>query len=441
MRHALGLDIGTSGCRGVVIDAMGAILAEASVCLPAARRVGTHSEQSPDLWWETVYFVLRALAAKTPPAEIGALAVDGTSATLLLTDDAGDPLGPALMYDDTRASREAAIIAAIAPPDCAAHGAGSALAKLVYLLRSPDGERARHALHQADWITGRLSGRFGVSDENNCLKLGYDPLRRRWPDWLVQLNVDRTLLPEVVPPGRPLGTLEDARIRALGYRADLMIVAGTTDGVAAFLATGAHTPGDAVTSLGSTLVLKVLSERPVFAPEFGIYSHRLGEAWLAGGASNSGGAVLLEHFTLEQIEALTPQLDPAKPTGLDYYPLSATGERFPYNDPALSPRLSPRPVDDARFLQGMLEGIAAIEALGYRRLAGLGAPTPTRVLTVGGGAHNPAWTAIRQSLLGIPFDCPRSEQACYGAALLALSALSHEPAAGSERSMAEFPGG
>ncbi len=441
MQLALGLDIGTSGCRGVVIGPDGAIHAEASVCIPVPRKKEVRSEQAPELWWEAVVSVLLAIAVKVPPADIGALAVDGTSATLLLADAQGRPLAPALMYNDARAGREAAAIAAIAPPDCAVHGAGSALAKLLYLLRSPAAQHARHALHQADWIAGRLSGRFGISDENNCLKLGYDAVRRCWPAWIAALGVDQALLPEVATPGNTIGTLHHEAIRSLGYPQDLRIVAGTTDGVAAFLATGARTPGDAVTSLGSTLVLKVLSAQPVFSAQYGIYSHRLGDLWLAGGASNSGGAVLLEYFTLEQIEALTPQLDPATPTGLDYYPLSATGERFPYNDPALSPRLSPRLTDDARFLQGMLEGIAAIEALGYRRLAELGAPTPARVLTVGGGARNPAWTAIRQSLLGVPFDRPRSEQACYGAALLALRALSHEPAAGGERGMTEFPGG
>ncbi len=423
MRRALGIDVGTSGGRGVVIDSEGRVLAEASVCMPAARRDGAQREQSPELWWETVYFVLRALAAKTPPGEIDALAVDATSATLLLTDADGRPLGPALMYNDARATREAELIAAVAPTDCAAHGAGSALAKLLWLQSQPAMRQARHALHQADWIAGRLSGRFGISDENNALKLGYDPLRRRWPDWLARLDVDHALLPEVVPPGTAIGTLNAPKIRALGYRKDLAIVAGTTDSVAAFIATGADMPGDAVTSLGSTLVLKLLSAQPLFAPACGIYSHRLGDLWLAGGASNSGGAVLLEYFTVEQLEALTPTLDAATPTGLDYYPLVTPGERFPRNDPALAPRLSPRPADDARFLQGMLEGIAAIEAAGYARLRELGAPSPRRILTVGGGARNPAWTATRRRALpGIPFETPRSDQACHGAAMLALRA-------------------
>ncbi len=424
MRRAIGIDIGTSGCRAVVVDADGAICAEASAGLPAPRRDGAYSEQVPDLWWDAVLGVLIEIAAKTPPAEIGALAVDGTSATLLIADRTGRPLGPALMYNDARAVQAAAFIREIAPHDCAAHGAGSALAKLLHLQRGPGLQEARYALHQADWIAGRLSGCFGISDENNCLKLGYDAVRREWPPWMKAIDIDHALLPQVVAPGSVIGALQDASILSLGYPKDLKIIAGTTDGVAAFLATGAGTTGDAVTSLGSTLVLKVLSGAPVFSAPYGIYSHRLGDLWLAGGASNSGGAVLLRHFTIEQIETLTPRLDPEHPTGLDYYPLASPGERFPYNDPSIAPRLTPRPANDARFLQGLLEGIAGIEALGYRRLAELGAPAPRRILSVGGGARNPAWTAIRRRMLGVPFDTPRSEHACYGTAQLALRALS-----------------
>ena len=102
-------------------------------------------------------------------------------------------------------------------------------------------------------------------------------------------------------------------------------------------------PGDGVTSLGTTLTLKLLSDKPVFAPDFGIYSHRIGEQWLAGGASNTGGAAIGKFFTAEDIARLTPLLDPDHPTGLDYYPLPRPGERFPVNDPNFQPRLEPRP--------------------------------------------------------------------------------------------------
>jgi hypothetical protein len=159
-------------------------------------------------------------------------------------------------------------------------------------------------------------------------------------------------------------------------------------------------------------------------PDRGVYSHRLGDHWLVGGASNSGGAVLAQFFDREAIDRYTARLQIDRPTGLDYYPLPATGERFPVNDPSLAPRLSPRPADDAVFFQGILEGITAIEARGYALLAALGAPAPARILTTGGGAVNAGWQLMRERALGIPVIAAKQQEAAYGAALLAMRSKS-----------------
>ena len=187
-------------------------------------------------------------------------------------------------------------------------------------------------------------------------------------------------------------------------------------------------PGEAVTSLGTTLVLKLLSETRVEDPASGVYSHRFGSLWLAGGASNSGGGVLRQYFSDAALAQLSARIDPTRPSGLDYYPLPAPGERFPLNDPALAPRMSPRPEDDARFLHGLLEGMAAIEALGYRKLAALGATPLKRVLTAGGGARNRIWAMIRQQALQVPVGAAIHGEAAFGSAMLARSGpqlLSH----------------
>lgn len=414
----LGLDLGTSGVRAAVIDPHASVVATARAPLPSSGREGGRVTQDPADWWRAVEQVLGALPARER-ANVAALAVDGTSGTLLLADARGTPLTPALMYDDTSCSTEALRVAAVAPADSPA--CGGALPRLLRL--QTEAPQAAHALHQADWVAARLCGRLGVSDENNALKTGYDAQARRWPDWLVAAGVRRALLPRVVPPGTPLGPLAPRVARALGLPAGCRVVAGTTDGVAAFLATGAQAVGEAVTSLGSTLTLKLLSPRPLAAPERGLYSHRLGGAWLAGGASNSGGAALARHFAPERLAALEAALRPAQDTGLDYWPLPAPGERFPINDPALPPREQPRPADDAVFLQGLLEGIARIERLGYECIAAAGGPWPTRVWSVGGGARNAAWRRIRERVLGVPVLLATHEDAAVGAARLALQAV------------------
>jgi hypothetical protein len=414
----LGIDFGTSGCRAQIVDSGGRGVAQSGVALEAPLRPAPGwSEQDPELWWAALVEVVARLPAYAR-AELVAIAVDGTSGTLLLADGQGRPLAPALLYDDSRALAQAHALAAAAPADAAVHSPSSSLAKALWLLERPC-EARRHLLHQADWVQGRLIGRYGTSDETNALKLGYDPVCRCWPAWLKGTGVPPDLLPHVRPVGTVVGSVTAMAAATLGLPPGALVVAGTTDSTAGAIAAGVAAPGDGVTTLGSTLVVKVLSEQPVFAARHGVYSHRLDDLWLAGGASNSGGAVLRQFFTDDELGPLSAAIDPSEPSPLDYYPLPRPGERFPIADPALAPRLEPRPADPATYLHGLLEGIARIEALGYRRLAELGAPFPTRVLTTGGGAVNATWTAIRARHLGVPVTAADHRDAAYGAALLA----------------------
>ncbi len=411
-----GIDFGTSGCRLAVINAKKNQVYNQQIRYPDPEK------QSPEIWWSA----LSLLLTSCPPEfkkHIQSITIDGTSGTLLLTDKKGDPRSITLMYNDARASDEAAKIAQIAPSESGAQGSSSALARLLWLLKNTSNHHHAHVLHQADWVMGKLSRKFGDSDENNCLKLGYDSVKKQWPDWFENLSIPMELLPKVHPPGRQIATIDKQIAELFNLPPDLFIVTGTTDSIAAFIATGASKIGEAVTSLGSTLAIKFISDMPLFAPEYGIYSHRLGDNWLIGGASNSGGAVLLKYFTAQQLSDMTPLLNPEKPTGLDYYPLVKQGERFPFADLEKKPLLTPRPDNDVEYFQAMLEGIAEIESQAYQRLAELGAPELSAVYSVGGGSKNKAWTQIRKNKLEVALITPNNTEAAYGAALLALQGL------------------
>lgn len=427
MQTFIGIDLGTSGCRGAMIDADGKQQAFARTELPSPVRDGPRVTQEARYWWDAVDQMMGKLCALVPGAEVHALAVDGTSGTLLHIDTQGAPLGPALMYNDQRAVEQARQVAGVAPDDCGAHGPSSSIAKLLYLTAQSPQRSDALPCHQADWIVGQLCGDYRISDEHNALKLGFDPRQGAWPAWLKELGVPMGKLPQVAPPGRPVGTLRAELARRWGLSQSVRVVAGTTDSTAGVLATGAHRLGQAVTSLGSTLVMKVLSPQPLFSAKLGVYSHRLGNIWLAGGASNSGGAVLEKYFSAPDLERLTAALLPDRETGLDYYPLLHPGERFPDPDPELPPRLEPRPASDAKFMQGMLEGMACIECRGYQVLQAFGAPYPTSVLTVGGGSRNQAWTAIRARTLGVPVTMSSQQEAAYGTALLARQGVLGSP--------------
>jgi sugar (pentulose or hexulose) kinase len=411
----IGIDMGTSGARAVAMAPDLSIVASTSAKL--ASFSGDHRD--PAGWWAAVRAALSGVLGAIDRSRVVTIAIDGTSGTLLPVDAQGRPLAEPLMYNDP--VTDPAILAAIAahaPQESAAHGATSGLAKLLAFQAIAGVDRV---IHQADWLAAQLTGRHDLSDENNALKTGYDVVARCWPDWIDATGAARALLPDVLPAGEPMAQVSHAAASTFRLDAGTLVIAGTTDGCASFLATGADRPGDGVTALGTTMTIKLLSDRPLFAPEFGLYSHRIGDTWLAGGASNSGGVVLAQYFSPERIAELSRGIDATSRTGLDYYPLAKPGERFPIADPALAPRLEPRPVDDREFLKAMFEGMAGIEKLAYQRLASLGGPALVRLRTVGGGAANPAWTAIRQAVLKVDFAGVLSEEAAAGSARLALA--------------------
>ncbi|MBE9561204.1 MAG: FGGY-family carbohydrate kinase [Proteobacteria bacterium] len=421
----LGIDIGTTGIRASCINTDEQELICHHMAFESQLPVADKNEQDPNDWLILLDKLLIETSNKLDKLDgnyrISAISIDGTSSSLLACKKDGIALSQALMYNDQQSQKQAEIISRFAPAASAVHGASSSLAKALKLLEKYP--QTEIFCHQADWLASSLTSRYGVSDENNCLKLGYDSINQQWPNWLFSNNenaiLPEALLPHIVAPGTNIGKVTSDLIKKYKLDENCIVVAGTTDSIAATLATGANQLGDAVTSLGSTLVIKLFSDKPIFNPEYGIYSHRLNDHWLVGGASNSGGAVLLQHFTPVQLDEMMPDLKPEQPTGLDYYPLPATGERFPDNDCHKQSRITPRPASDIEFFQGLLEGIARIEADAYKKLTDLGAATPKRIFTAGGGHKNPAWKQIREHITGFKISNAVHSEASYGSALLA----------------------
>lgn len=425
--------MGTSGLRLCLVDDQNDIQGS------YVRAFGPEAGKD---WINTWSSSIHALLAEIPASsrkEIEGIAIDGTSATALLVDrKTGQVLTPAKLYNEAQGPETVAFVKSIAPANHTTTASTSALCKLAAWVLDGTVDRLRAGghdpilLHQADWAAALLHGDYsGVSDWNNALKLGFEPSTLSYGDWLSDHARLSPLLPrEVLAPGTVQRPVSAALRQTLGLASGCSVIAGTTDSIAAFIACSGGAPGapgsdcavgDAVTSLGSTLAIKLISSTPVDDARYGVYSHRLGDTWLVGGASNAGGAVLRTLFTDAALVELTEKMDAAKDTGLDYYPLNGKGERFPTYDPNMEPRLTPRPAEDHVFLQGIFEGLARIEARAFALLTELGATPVSRVRTAGGGSRNPVWTALRQRYLGSGVRVERAGQseAAYGAALLA----------------------
>ncbi|PSB44656.1 carbohydrate kinase [filamentous cyanobacterium Phorm 6] len=432
MNLYLGIDFGTTGARSTVIDSQGTIHCETEYTFA---NNGQQQPELPSVWQNALWDSIEQI----PPTirnQVRAIALDGTSSTVMLCNTDGIPVCEPILYNDARGAAVTEKLRAIAPDNHTVLSATSSLAKLLWFCRgdapvlapstAAEGGHGGTAptvfLHQADWLAFLLHGKLGISDYHNALKLGFDVDTLCYPNWLVEgiAGTATPELPQVVAPGTPVGEVR-AQVRSrFGFPRDCTVCAGTTDSIAAFLASGVNSPGEAVTSLGSTLAVKLLSHTRVDDSRYGIYSHKLGDLWLVGGASNTGGAVLRHFFTDAELANYSTQINPEQESLLDYYPLLKKGDRFPINDPNLAPRLEPRPADSVEFLHGLLESIARIEARGYQLLQELGATPLTKVYTAGGGAKNAVWSAIRKRYLKVPVETPVQTAAAYGVALLAM---------------------
>lgn len=477
----LGVDLGTSGARISIIQHAASTTtttsSAASEDAPSFDEIyakalawdtyGSYDE--PNAWMKAVQALLQSAADTMSLENVHAICISGTSASCLLVEPDNDnnssavikpTRGNARMYNynvDNAAALD--LLSEFVPPRHTARSTTGSLAKLL-AWNAEDGLSDNERLcHQADYVIRQFTQRSDVdvgnnncsivSDWHNCLKLGYDVRNLEWPSWmdkcLESVGLSTCVLPDkIVSPGQPIGSVASWACDRFGLPEDCVLTGGTTDSNAAFFAavgSSVH-PGTAVTSLGSTLAIKQLSTAYVEDAEKGVYSHRFpsvfgsfarsssssSEAWLVGGASNSGCAVLREQgFSNEELVELSQKIDPDSDTSLSYYPLTKKGERFPIADSGKEPILEPVPKTRDEFLRGILQGISDVERDGFLALGELGAlpSTPSHVWTCGGGSRNNVWSQMRQRRLREAFKTDvtvaraNNTEASYGAAILA----------------------
>ena len=445
-RTWIGIDLGTQSVRAVAVDDGGALRAGAARPLESRRAVGpdgsARHEQDPASWCRAVDAALAEVVAAIDPGSVGGLAVDGTSGTVLLADDAGAPLTPGIMYDDARGSDQVTRVreAGAALWERLGYRVGATWA-LPTVLALRDEHPHGRVRHQTDVVTAHLVGHDVPTDTSTALKTGYDLIDGGWPAAvLADLGLDVEALPAVVLPGQALGGVGADVAAATGLRPGTPVLAGMTDGCAAQLGAGAVRPGDWNAVLGTTLVLKGVTDHLLHDPTGTVYCHRGPQAgwWLPGGASSTGAAVLAELIDPSRFEDLTEDLL-AHPTDdvPVVYPLSGRGERFPFAAPDAQGFWldgdRPRPLDELVEAAGeraafaaVAEGVAFVERLCVEHVAALGADTGGRRTITGGATGNRWWNQRRADCLEIALERPHQAEPAVGMALLARAAVDAE---------------
>ncbi|MFK4271937.1 FGGY-family carbohydrate kinase [Streptomyces milbemycinicus] len=440
-----GIDIATAAVRVVCVDEQGQVRAEAREPLPPPRRgVGGHSEQDARAWWPAVAAALRRATAALPAGgrEVVAVATSATSGTVVPADGAGEPVGPALMYDDRRAAELNARAQRIGAPRWQALGLSvgptAALGRIAWLAGedTPDRARTRHLLHTPDLIAWRLTGGPVATDWSHALKSGYDARVGEWPaEVLDALGVPPQWLPPVQAPATEVGAVSAAAADETGLPAGCSVRLAMTDGCAGQIATGAVRPGQFVGVLGTTYVLKGVTRELVTDPSGALYSHRHPDGWwLPGGASNTGGEALA-HVPADRLPALDRAAAARGPASVVAYPLRREGERFPFVSGDARGFLLGTPADEADRHRAELEGVAFLERLAIERVRELGVPVEGPLWAAGGGSRSALWTRIRATALGMPLRVADHAETAFGAALLAASGTLHPDLAASAAAM------
>ncbi|MCD6405361.1 MAG: xylulokinase [Planctomycetes bacterium] len=447
----LGIDIGTSGTRALVVDAKGTVIAQGAAPQASSHPRPSYSEQNPAEWWAaTKRAVSQALGrAAAAPEDIAAVGLSGQMHGLVLLDEADNVIRPAILWDDQRAAAECAEIEEgfgrekLLEIACNPALAGFTAPKIAWIQKhEPDSwARTRRILLPKDYIRLRLAGEYAtdVADASGMLLL--DVRKRDWSDEILSfLNVDRRLLPRLYESPDVTGAVTAEAAAATGLAEGTPVVAGAGDQAAAAVGNGIVTGGSVSATLGTSGVIFAATDAPLPDVPRGrvhAFCHAVPGMWhIMGVVLSAGGSlqwVRNELAEAERAEAQRRGVDvydvlcekalkiPPGAEGLIFLPYLA-GERSPLNDPyargawiGLTVRhgkghLVRAVVEGATF--AMLESLNVVKELGGE---------VNEIRLSGGGATSRLWQSVQASVYNQPVSLLEvSEGSAYGAALLAM---------------------
>ncbi|WP_238010585.1 FGGY family carbohydrate kinase [Dactylosporangium sp. AC04546] len=436
----VGIDVGTSSTKGVLVALDGTILATATRTHRVDHPRPGHAEMDPAVWWDEAVAIIRELLAAAGEHTVAAVGVSGMGPCVVLTDDAGAVLRPAILYGvDTRATAQIArLTGELGGADAIREQTGSALStqsvgpKLAWLAEhEPDvWARARRLFMPASWLGRQLTGAYYLDQHSasQCTPM-YDAAAQDWhPRWAAPLAGPLTL-PPLVWPADVIGTVSAAAAAQTGLAAGTPVVAGTIDAWTEAVSVGAHRLGDLMLMYGTTMFLvhttAVRNTSPVLWGTTGAFP---GTRNLAAGMATSGAVTSWLHDLVgapghPQLLAEAAASGPGA-GGLLMLPYFA-GERTPIADPDARGVIAGLTLRHTRgdlyraaleaTAFGVRHNIDAIEAAGGRI---------DRIVAVGGGTQGRLWPQIVADVTGRPQLLPeKTIGAAYGTAFLAAGAV------------------
>lgn len=440
MPYLLGIDVSTTATKALLIDEAGDVVAVASSEYTFDTPQPLWTEQEPALWWEGAVDSIRRVLQQTQiaPGEVAGIGLTGQMHGLVLLDEAGQVLRPAILWNDQRTGRQCEEIRERLGKERLVQITGNdaltgfTAPKILWVKdHEPEYfERARHILLPKDYLRYRLTDVYATDKAGAGGTLLMDVKRRDWSDEVLEaLGIPRAWLPPTHEGTEVTGTVSKAAAAATGLAPGTPVVAGGGDQAAQAVGVGAIGEGVIALTLGTSGVVFATADRPFVEPEGRLHSfpHAVPGKWhLMGVMLSAAGSLRWYRDTFAPGRSYDALLEdaaalPVGSEGLLFLPY-LTGERTPHPDPHARGAFVGMTVrhTQAHFTRAVLEGVAfgLRDSFTLMQRAGLASPEEVRIS--GGGARSPVWRQIFADALDTDLvTVGTTEGAAFGAALLA----------------------
>jgi len=439
----LGVDVGTSAVKAILVDVGGEVTAVASTALELATPRPGWAEQHPDAWWAATVASLKELLGRAPDASVAAVGLTGQMHSSVFLDRSGEVVRPALLWCDGRTTDECAEITermggeeGLREHACNPALEGFTLPKLLWLRKHEPAAWARvgTVLLAKDFARLRLTGTAACEPSDASGTLMFDTARGTWSDAILDaVGVPRSLLPPVGGSAEVLGTVSPEAAALTGLPAGTPVVGGGADNACGAAGVGAVVSGDVVVSWGTSGTVLAPSAEPRVDPGMRAHTfcHVAPNLWyLMGVVLSAGGAFSWYRDRLAPELAGREDADlrlneeaagvPAGAEGVTFLPY-LQGERTPHRDAAARGAFLGLSLAHGRahMTRAVLEGVCFALRDSVEILRELGVSSDAFLLT-GGGARAPFLRRLQADVYGVPVTTVnREEGPAYGAALLA----------------------
>ena len=435
----LGLDIGTSSVKAVLIDQRQKIVATASAALKVSRPQPGWSEQAPEDWWKACNTVVKALAKAKPKAvaAVDGIGLSGQQHGATLLDGAGQVLRPAILWNDARSFAECHDIEMREPRARAISGniplAGFTSPKLIWVKKHEPKvfDKVAKVLLPKDYARFRMTGEYASDMSDSAGTYWMDVAKRTWSEELLAAaDMRRDQMPALFEGTDATGRLTPAVAKSWGMAKRPVVAGGGGDNAASACGIGAVTPGSAFLSLGTSGVMFVSNDkfRPNAARAVHAFCHAVPGTWHQMGVILSATASL--EWLAGVLKTPAPKLTAALgnkltgPSSSLFLPY-LSGERTPVADAEVRGLLMGlgHESDANSLTHAVLDGVAFAFRDSLEALKAAGTQID-RVTAVGGGSRSELWLKIIATVLGIPIDVPADGDfgGAFGAARLGLIA-------------------